>query len=139
MTAGSEAHVTAPAADAWQWWSGANDEWYTNGPFATREEAVAALDGDGGYVIEAKHPDPVSFSASALIEAQYLEDNDYFDFDHSEPDRKGPADKIAAADAELQTMLDDWCSRHADTFVRGNLFGEQRNGDRIEANRAEAL
>ena len=139
MVAGSEAPISAADAEGWQWWSGTSDEWYTNGPFATREEAIAALDGDGGYVIEAKHPDPVSFSASDLIEAQYFEDNDYFDFDHSEPDRKGPADEIAVADAELQALLDDWCLRYADTFVRGNLFGDQRNGERIEAEKAEAI
>ena len=116
----------------WEWWSGPSDEWYSHGPFATREEAVAALDGDAGYVTEAHPPAPIRLSAEQLLEDQYFENNDDFDFDHAEPDRRGDARTIAAADAELQVLLDRWCDRAGHTFVRVNLFGGTRNGERNE-------
>lgn len=37
----------------WKWYAGANEEEFHSGPFDTRQEAVDALDGEGGYVIEA--------------------------------------------------------------------------------------
>lgn len=117
----------------WQWWSGPSDGWYSHGPFATREEAVAALAGDAGYVTEAHPPAPIRLSAEQLLEEQYFENNDDFDFDHAEPDRRGDAAAIAAADAELQVLLDRWCDRAGHTFERGNLFGGTRNGARIDA------
>lgn len=116
----------------WQWWSGPSDEWYSHGPFDTREEAVAALAGDAGYVTEAHPPAPIRLSAEQLLEDQYFENNDDFNFDHAEPDRRGDAAAIAAADAELQVLLDRWCDRAGHTFERGNLFGGTRNGERVE-------
>ncbi|MGT2513445.1 hypothetical protein ACVOMT_03570 [Sphingomonas panni] len=120
----------------WEWWSGPSDEWYSHGPFATREEAVAALDGDAGYVTQAHPPAPIRLSAEQLLEDQYFENNDDFDFDHAEPDRRGDAAAIASADAELQILLDRWCDRAAHTFERGNLFGGTRNGEHVEASPA---
>lgn len=120
--------------DQWRWWSGTSAEWYENGPFETREQAVAELCGEAGYVVEALPPgQDVHFSAEDLISAQYFEDNESFDFDHGEPDRCGPEAAIKAADAELQQLLDAWCEKHAGTFLRGNLFGGTRNEERIEA------
>jgi len=29
----------------WKWYSGSNDEEFSNGPFDTREQAIAELDG----------------------------------------------------------------------------------------------
>lgn len=125
----------APITDGpgWQWWSGPSDEWYVHGPFTTREAAVTALDGEAGYVTEAHPPAPIRLSADQLLEDQYFENNDDFDFDHAEPERRGDAASIAAADAALQGLLDRWCDRWGHTFVRGNLFGGTRNGARIDA------
>lgn len=127
-----EATAAAASAPDWSWWSGSNDEWYTDGPFATRDQALAALDGDAGYIVEARAALPVRFSAEQLIENQYLENSDSFDCDHAEPDRCGDAAEIVAADAELQALLDHWCDRYAHLFARGNLFSATRNGERIE-------
>lgn len=122
----------------WQWWSGPNEEWYPNGPFATRDEAVAALDGAAGYVTEALPPAPIHLSAEQLLEDQFFENNDHFDFDHAEPDRRGDDAAIVAADAELQVLLDRWCDRAGHTFARGNLFVGQRNGQHVDAVRVES-
>lgn len=121
---------SARASD-WAWWAGQTAEWYANGPFRTRDQAIAALDGDGGHIVEARFADPVHFDAQQLIEAQYLESNDAFDYDAGEPDRKGPGDRIAAADSELQQLLDLWCAKWAGTFARGNMFAETRHKEQI--------
>lgn len=111
----------------WAWWSGPDDEYYRNGPFATREEALVELDEEGGYIIEAQM-NAVTFSADMLINNQYFEDEG-FDFDNCEPDRIGGADAIGAADAELQALLDGWLDRWRHTFVAPNMFAGSRNGE----------
>ncbi|RHZ96495.1 hypothetical protein D1114_07240 [Cereibacter sphaeroides] len=54
----AEAAPAADAGDGWGWWSGYDGEHYGNGPFATRDEAVRALCGRGGYIVEARQ-DPL--------------------------------------------------------------------------------
>ncbi len=122
----------------WKWFSGTSDEFYENGPFATKQEAVAELDGYGGFIIEAVQRDNVRLSASRLIEDQYFEDDDDFDFDHAEPDRVGKKEDVEAADAELQALLDGWCAKFGHTFVRPNLFLKSRNHEEIPADPQEA-
>lgn len=116
----------------WRWWSGSNDEWYTNGPFGSREDAVKALDGAGGFVIEAIKR-PVQFSACNLIESQYFEDENYFSGEAGEPDRNGGTDIVLAADAELQALLDAWADRWRHTFEEPEMFAATRNGEAISA------
>lgn len=115
----------------WLWYSGQDDEFYTNGPFATREEAIEALDGYGGHIIEAA-PREVRFSANSLIEHQYFDNDDYFTGEHRGPDRAGGADVVAQADAELQTLLDDWLDRWRHTFVKPEVFRCARKGECIQ-------
>ncbi|BBD97097.1 hypothetical protein SAMIE_1005980 [Sphingobium amiense] len=114
------------ADQAWQWWSGSNDEFYTNGPFECREHAVEVLDGYGGYIIEAIKQD-VRFSADQLIDVQYFEDDDYFSGEGGDPDRKGDKEEIAKADAELQELLNAWCAKWQHTFVAPEMFAATRN------------
>lgn len=114
---------------SWKWYSGPNDEHYTNGPFDTREEAVAALEGDAGHVIEAMKHD-VHFTVERLIENQYDENDDLFDYDNAEPGRIGD---WKTADAELQALLDGWVDKHRDTFVEPNMFVSTRNDAVIAA------
>lgn len=121
----SEAKTVSAAK--WEWWSGTNDEFYTNGPFATREEAIRELDGYGGHIIEAVKR-TVKFSADQLIDAQYYEDDDYFSGEHGEPDRKGD---WKAADAELQAMLDAWAEKWQHTFIAPEMFASSRNREEI--------
>ncbi|WP_394436734.1 hypothetical protein ACGGKE_07805 [Sphingobium naphthae] len=110
----------------WQWWSGTNDEYYTNGPFQCREHAVEELDGEGGYIIEAVKLH-VRFNADQLIENQYFEDDDYFSGENSDPDRAGSVAIIKTANAELQGLLDAWCNKWQHTFVAPEMFAATRN------------
>lgn len=121
-----------PDSQQWKWWSGSNDELYTNGPFATKEEAVAELDGGGGYIVEAVSA-RVRFSAARLIDQQYFEDDDYFSGEHGEPDRIGDGELIAQADAELQAALDAWLGKWRHTFVTPEMFANSRNHESIPA------
>lgn len=108
------------------WWAGSNDEWFTEGPFDTREEALAegrayAEDHEleGFFIAEARTQE-IRFSAKRLIEDQYMELEDAFDFDNgNEPDRLKGAEE---ADAELQALLDAWCEKHKGTFVQPGVF-----------------
>lgn len=109
----------------WGWRSGPNNEYYTNGPFADRADAVAALDGERGYIVEAVQG-AVRFDAERLINDQYFEDDSNFDFDNMEPDRTGGGDVADAADAELQALLDGWVARWRHTFVTPNMFAATR-------------
>lgn len=115
-----------PKEPAWLWWSGSDDEWFNNGPFKTREAAIEALEHERGYVIEAMQQG-IRLSAPRLIEEQYFEAGDLFDGDRTEPDRVGGADVIAAADDELQALLDDWVQRWSHTFVEPSMFAASRN------------
>lgn len=126
-----------PLKQVWRWWSGGDGEWFTNGPCATREEAIGELCGEGGHLVEAL-AGVVHFSAERLIADQYFEDDQGFDYDHSEPDRVGGADVIAAADAELQALLDGWLTRWGHTFVKPSLFAATRNAEYVEPDAAEA-
>ena len=101
-----------------KWYSGSTEEYFQNGPFDTRQEAVDALDGEGGWIIEAETY-AIAFSAQRLIEDQYFEDNGIFDWDHLEPDRLQGA---VEADVELQQLLDDWLDKWRHTFVQPNMF-----------------
>jgi len=131
----------APPAD-WQWWAGNNDEWYGSGPHASREEAIA--EGrtcygpeDTLHIIEAVRHD-VRFTGSRLIEDQYFEADDLFDFDNTEPDRVGGADEIAAADDELQALLDAWTARWRHTFADPTIFAASRNHEVLPGETATA-
>jgi len=116
--------------DNWQWWSGTDDEYFTNGPFDTRKEAIEALDGEGGHIIEAERY-PIKFSAKRLIERQYLDCDDYFSGEYAEAARAGSEDFVAAADAELQEFLDLWTVKWAASFVQPEMFCRQRNAEYI--------
>jgi hypothetical protein len=129
------ARPIADRAAVWEWWSGSNDEYYTNGPFASREAAISALDGYGGFIVEAVKKS-VQFSADQLIDSQYFEDDDYFSGEHGEPDRAGGGDAIAAADAELQAVLDAWLAKWGHTFVAPEMFAMTRNRASIAAEAA---
>ena len=119
--------------DGWAWYSEPDNEFFANGPFATREEAIGELCGEGGYIIEALKHDAVSFDAQRLIEQQYAEQEDLFDFDHGEPGRRGTKEEIASADAALQAALDAWCATYRHTFEQPNMFAASRGEEWIAA------
>lgn len=116
-----------------KWWAGSNDEFFTEGPLDSRDDAIAEGRGqfgeDGFYICEAEQQ-PFSLDAQRLLDSQYFEQDDLFDYDHSEPGRKGDH---AAADAELQALLNAWCDKHRDTFITPSLFLWSANHEHIPA------
>jgi hypothetical protein len=118
----------------WAWWAGRNEEWFTVGPEDSRSDVVeiaqGEFDGEPFYIIEAQRG-ALTLNAERLLNEQYFEADDLFDFEHSEPDRCGGADQIAAADAELQALLDGWCDRWRHTFTTPTLFAASRNREHI--------
>ena len=122
----------AETKPGWVWWSGSNEEFFSNGPFATRDEAVDALDEERGYVIEAV-PYALKFDASRLLEDQYFECEDYYSGEHGEADRVGKPEEIAEADAELQALIDAWTAKWKHTFVAPEMFASSNPAEFIEA------
>ena len=64
----------------WAWWAGSNEEFFTDGPFATREDAIAEyksswMPEEGFHIVEAV-AGRVWFSAGRLIVRQYEDDDD---------------------------------------------------------------
>lgn len=55
----------------WKWYAGSNEEEFHSGPFDTREEAIVALDGYGGFIIEAHK--------SLLSLAKFFDARDFLD------------------------------------------------------------
>lgn len=120
----SSGGTVAPLDEA-KWWAGSDDEWFTEGPFETREDAVAEgqrlaeEDELDGFYIALAVQQHVSFSAHRMISEQYFEHDDWFDYERVEPNRLGDAE---AADKELQTLIDGWLNRWRHTFVQPTMF-----------------
>lgn len=115
------------------WYAGESDEYYTEGPFPSRQDAIEAgraeFDGGGFWVCKAQKQE-VRFCAKTLIEDQYHENDDLFDYENSNgPERKGEHE---AADVELQTLLDQWTTRWKDTFAQPTLFYQSFSDEYIE-------
>jgi len=127
-------------ATKWEWWSGYDGEHY-NGPFGSRAQAIAELDGDDGYIVEARQ-DPVMLSyfvdAESLIDAanegavdcrMTNEDGDPI-FDPS-------VDDLADLQARLKSACDEWQAVRGLVFVPW-AFTEMRNKERVAAEGGDA-
>lgn len=115
----------------WAWWAGSNDENYSEGPFDTREEAIAALDGYGGYICEAKQT-PLRLSEWVGLDRllETAEDN-FADSDRcSECDAdsvfKVTPDQEKDLTAILKESIDAWQNAHVLVFTC-YTFSHQRN------------
>ena len=114
------------APESAKWWASLSDEWFTGGPFDTRDQAIeegeglAIEAGQAKFWVAHAAPFEISFDAQRIIESQYFENEDLFSCEYGiEPDR---LDGHEAADAELQELLKDWIARHSSTFVQPTLF-----------------
>ena len=117
----------------WKWYSGTNDENFSNGPFDTREQAVAELDGYGGYVVLArKVPLRLSeyFDVDTLLEN--AEDVAY-DLCNEDGDPLFDVSKEQSKDlqARIRAAIDAWQYAHNLTFVPWAFTGT-KNLERIE-------
>lgn len=123
------------ADDKWEWWAGLNEEFYTIGPFDEKAHAIndgiVEFESEPFYVTCATRP-PFSLDARALIEAQYYERDELFDYDHSEPGRQGSVADNDDADNALQVALDQWVHDYGHTYVQPTLFGKVKETTFIE-------
>ena len=116
----------------WKWYSGSDDETFTNGPFDFRDDAIEALDGYGGYVIEARKDDlrlSSHFSADDFIEAAEEAVYDMANED-GDPIFDVPSDKQADLQLRVRAAIDAWQDAHGLMFVPW-LFSGQRNLEHI--------
>lgn len=118
----------------WKWYSGSNDEEFHNGPFDAREDAVDALDGYGGYVIEAvKYDLRLSdlFQVSSFLEQAEDSVDDLYNEDYS---LIFDTSEDQARDLQLlvRAAIDTWQDAHGLKFVPW-VFKQSRNLQRIDA------
>lgn len=119
------------ADDKWTWWAGLDEEFLTLGPFMSKADAIndgiVEFESDPFWVVQAVQGE-FSLSGPALIDAQYYEQDDLFDYDHSEPERCGSIADRDDADRVLQELLDGWVADYGHTFAKPTRFakvGEQ--------------
>lgn len=114
------------------WWASHDGEFYKVGPLATREEALTEgaeqFGGRAFYIVEAGLHE-IKFSAAAIIDDQYFDDDDLW-YDSDGADRCGDS---KVADAELQQLLDGWLAKHIGTFRSPTAFAWSRNEEMIPA------
>ena len=116
----------------WKWYSGSNDEEFCHGPFDTRDEAVDALDGYGGFVIEARKDDlrlSAQFSVEAFFEA--AEESVYDLSNEGDPIFDASSDQERDLQARVRAAIDAWQDAHGLKFVPW-CFAASRNEERIE-------
>lgn len=117
----------------WKWYSGSNEEEFHHGPFETREEAVEALEGCRGFVIEAKKQQlqlSEHFNARDFID---LAEDNVYDLSNENGDI---IFDISNTDATvLQTVvrkaIDQW-QRKRNLVFQPWVFSQSRNLESID-------
>ena len=117
--------------DGWKWWAGTNEEYYHSSA-DTREEAIACLDGEGGYICEARI-DPIALAG--FIDADWIIERAEEGVERSEN-----IDEVfeitPAQQADLQLRLreasDQWQLENGLVF-KSDLFSSSRNMEAISA------
>lgn len=119
------------------WWFSQDGDLFSDGPFETRLAAINAgadmLSGEEFHILEGSlESAPFKLSAERLLDDQYFENENLFSTidGATEPDRQGGH---AAADKELQALLDGWLAKHGKTFVQPTVFAWTRNEEVIPA------
>ena len=116
----------------WKWYSGSNEEEFSGGPFDTRHQAIAELDGYGGYIVLArKVPLRLSgyFDVDAFLES--AEDAAY-DLCNENGDPVFDVSKEQSEDlqARIRAAIEAWQYAHNLTFVPW-AFSGTKNLERI--------
>lgn len=117
----------------WKWYAGSNEEEFQHGPFDTREQAIAELDGYGGYIVLArKVPVRLSgyFDADTFLEN--AEDSAY-DMANEDGDPVFDISKDQQEDlqARIRAAIDAWQYAHNLTFMPW-AFNGTKNLERVE-------
>lgn len=125
--------MTAKQAGEWGWWSSRDEENYI-GPFKTREAAVADLDGDWGFICEAR-TNPVPLSKWIDVDAMLDMANEALaDEGMSDPDGDPVFDisteQLADLRRRIKQACDEWQAINGLVFLPW-AFSEMRNKARI--------
>jgi len=118
--------------EGWFWFSGSNDEWYQNGPCKTREQAILELDGEGGYIIEARQ-DPVKLSDYADLEGAIERAHEgSYDLigEDGDPIFEVTPEQEKDLIARLKAAADQWQADHKLVFTP-RMFTATRNAEKI--------
>ena len=122
----------------WKWYSGENEEEFSGGPFDTRDEAIDALDGYGGYIVLArKVPLQLSKHFDATLFLEGAED-DVCDLCNENGDPIFDMSKEQSEDlqARVRAAIDAWQYAHNLTFVPW-FFSESKLLERIPGDHGE--
>lgn len=119
--------------DNWSWWAGSSEEYYhTN--CATREEAIAALEGEGGWICEAQQK-PLRVADLLLLDDLLVDADE--DIERGEDDddvilRATPAQEEDLR-ARIKVACDEWQAAHGLVF-KTRMFTSQRKTEFISEN-----
>lgn len=119
----------------WKWYVGHSEDYFTGGPYDTRDEAVyiAKEEFEGGWILEA-HKRPVKLSAY-FDEDQFLEHAGERSYDLSGEDGEPIFDVTDAQAHDLVTRvraaIDQWQLDHGLVFMPW-VFSGQRNLEFID-------
>jgi hypothetical protein len=120
--------------EEWKWYAGSNEETFEHGPFDTREQAIAELDGYGGYVIMARK---VQLKLSQYFDAAtFLEnaEDDAYDManEDGDPIFDMTSDQQADLQARVRAAIEGWQYAQGLTFIPWGFNGT-KHLERIEA------
>lgn len=123
----------------WSWWAGADEEYLTIGPCATKEEAIEEAlsdigEGEGDFIVLEAVIQEISLSASAILDNAYehwSDCSDLFSMEHDAPEPRGSKEDQKAAETELQALLDAWVAKWRHTLPEPTVFAASRNQETI--------
>ena len=117
----------------WKWYSGSDQEQFSGGPFDTREQAIADLDGCGGYIVLARKV-PLRLSGYFDIDA-FMESAEEaaYELCNENGDPLFDVSKEQSEDlqARIRAAIEAWQYAHNLTFVPW-AFTESKNLERVK-------
>ena len=112
----------------WKWYAGSNEEGFHSDPFDTREEAIDALDGNRGFILEA-HRRPLALS-SYFDATRFLEDAEESAYELANPDGEplfeATNTQIEDLEERVRKAIDQWQESHNMVFISW-YFSQSRN------------
>lgn len=116
----------------WKWYAGSNEEEFHSGPFDTREEAIIALDGYGGFIIEARKL-PLALS-SCFDAVRFFDEAEESVYELANPEGEllfeATDTQIEDLEKRVRKTIDQWQDEHNLVFFPW-FFSQSRNLERI--------
>lgn len=118
----------------WNWYAGRDEETFSVGPCADREEAIQQgkdyFDEDGFFIVEATKAVWAPPVADRIITDMLENSDDLFSEDY--PELTGTVEQQMLAESELQRLLDEWMDKYRDIiFPTPWAFAASRNAEYI--------